>query len=1302
MRSFVSSINPLLGKGFLLHQGEKISSEEGEVTILSADLLLKGDYLRSGDDLVIQGKMGEQVVVEGYFSNGGSLPLLKTPAGAQLSPDVVLKLLINHQGVEVAGPADTLRIPGALGASIGTVDDLGAGGKVTAKGSDGSIRQLKVGDEIYKGDVIETVGRSYAGLRMKDDTSFQLGKETRAIIEDYQFEPADEKGQGGEGKFEATVTTGFFRYASGGLGKLGKGGHHSTIKTPTAQIGIRGSELQGQVESDGSSTFVHQSGILDVSDANGEGTVTLDTPGTATGVRFGAGAPTPVFEAPAALLASFEASMPPLPTFVEEARAEEVLEEGEEGEEEEEGEEDAEEGEDEEGDEEGEEGEEELLEEELQEELMEELEGLFDELGGEEEGLDELFGLLGGAEDGMAEGGLEEAMESLFGEEALAEFGADEAFGDFGLFGGEEGGEEGFAGETFDAGEMSGVFMDSFQDALIGALMDDGGEEDPFEEDGVEEDPAVLAMDAYMDALVDEYLDSLADSDEDDSDTDDPVAEDAVEQNSVPTLTVFLSAVDETAFGSEVEITLADLKAAGNEADSDGSVVGFQVMEVSSGSLKIGASSEAATDYDADTNNLIGVGYNAYWTPDSGAEGVQNAFTVVAEDDAGETSEVSVQATVTVQEQSSALKLDGSGDYVTLGDALNDVFGSSSNTFKVEVSLNPTTLATGVTNHGVSNVFFAKASDAYNDNLEIGVSSTGNLLLYIDTDNVDPSAVSFGPDGAIATGQYSDISVEYSSGEVTVVINGTTYTDSTWSAATYLDNSTGSLATIGASTHEDQYFTGGIKTVKIYQNDDLQSSYIFSGDNPLNDLSGTNHGTFVGDAEVAAIRTSLSFDGADDYLEATPDSGELLFSTNNALTAQAWVNLTPENYDFWLTMNEGSDIAYRFGSNSSGNLFWDQGYHQDKTSTDYTFTSSEWTHVVFTTELDPSTSVTTKVYVNGSLVATEVDTGAMATGLSELPEPTQILIGSGESGGTHNFKGSIDELAVWNQALDAEAVTALYNSGSGLDASSNSGDYDVYADNLVGYWKFDEGSGSTAGDSSGSANSATINGASWLVDPIVIDLDGDGVELVQASPTNSFSMVPDGSASPLNWISDDDALLVYDRNQNGRVDDITELFSEYYASGVDTGLGALSTLDGNGDGTLDHRDAQFSSLQIWQDQNGDGVSSVDELRSLSEISVSAIGLDAQQTPATILESQLLSTGLVQLEGGDSLNYSEVALAVTSSSVVDKLAIGDLLDEAGQSLAPDLVGAGVTSEGWSRIESLLSEMDDHHLKATVTL
>ncbi len=288
---------------------ESVLPEENSFTILSSELMLKGEYMRDGDDLIIRGDMGEEIRVEEYFS-GDNPPTLETPYGAIVLPETVQKLLVNSDSIEVAGPAGSLSIPGLLGDPIGTIDELGGDGKATAKGADGVVRTLNEGDPIYQDDVIETIGRSFANLRMMDDTSFQLGKETRAIIENYNYTPGVESGS-----FEATVISGFFRYASGKLGGLDKG-THTTIKTPTAQIGVRGSEMEGVIEEDGSSTFVHKDGILDVSDANGRGTVTLDEPGMATAVSSKPGAPAAAFEAPESLLKSFEEALPPPPDFV--------------------------------------------------------------------------------------------------------------------------------------------------------------------------------------------------------------------------------------------------------------------------------------------------------------------------------------------------------------------------------------------------------------------------------------------------------------------------------------------------------------------------------------------------------------------------------------------------------------------------------------------------------------------------------------------------------------------------------------------------------------------------------------------------------------------------------------------------------------------------------------------------------------------------------------------------------------------------------------------------------------------------
>ncbi|MCY2941978.1 MAG: VCBS domain-containing protein, partial [Planctomycetota bacterium] len=104
----------------------------------------------------------------------------------------------------------------------------------------------------------------------------------------------------------------------------------------------------------------------------------------------------------------------------------------------------------------------------------------------------------------------------------------------------------------------------------------------------------------------------------------------------------------------EVAITFAEILAAANEADIDGTVKAFVVTSVTSGTLRIGASALSATPWDPDFNCVINSSQNsdsvlnAYWTPDANVNGDQNAFNVVAQDNGGLTSETPVTITIGV------------------------------------------------------------------------------------------------------------------------------------------------------------------------------------------------------------------------------------------------------------------------------------------------------------------------------------------------------------------------------------------------------------------------------------------------------------------------------------------------------------------------------------------------------------------------------------------------------------------------------------------------------------------------------
>ena len=93
----------------------------------------------------------------------------------------------------------------------------------------------------------------------------------------------------------------------------------------------------------------------------------------------------------------------------------------------------------------------------------------------------------------------------------------------------------------------------------------------------------------------------------------------------------------------------------------------------------------------------------------------------------------------------------------------------------------------------------------------------------------------------------------------------------------------------------------------------------------------------------------------------------------------------------------------------------------------------------------------------------------------------------------------------------------------------------------------------------------------WPRDPIILDLDGDGLETVGLNANIYFDHDGDGVLTKTGWVGKDDALLVWDRNANGRIDTGAELFGDFTPLPNGTlapnGFAALAALDSNGDDT---------------------------------------------------------------------------------------------------------------------------------------
>ncbi|WP_272490883.1 calcium-binding protein, partial [Mesobacterium pallidum] len=229
----------------------------------------------------------------------------------------------------------------------------------------------------------------------------------------------------------------------------------------------------------------------------------------------------------------------------------------------------------------------------------------------------------------------------------------------------------------------------------------------------------------------------------------------------------------------------------------------------------------------------------------------------------------------------------------------------------------------------------------------------------------------------------------------------------------------------------------------------------------------------------------------------------------------------------------------------------------------------------------------------------------------------------------------------------------------------------------------------------------TADGAAWLagaairsakankwaegVDPLVIDLDGDGVETTEYLGSRVFFDLDDDLFAELTgWIGSDDGFLVRDLNDNGRIDDITEMFGARFEGGYDDlGQLDLAASGGNADGQLTAADAAWAELQVWRDLDSDGETDAGELFSLDALGI--VRFDLASDPLDILTPQgaeLLASGIVEFDTGATTRMFE-AIFESSDSYTEF---------AGQSgLAPWQQDLGVDSKGYGSMTSLAIAM-----------
>lgn len=136
--------------------------------------------------------------------------------------------------------------------------------------------------------------------------------------------------------------------------------------------------------------------------------------------------------------------------------------------------------------------------------------------------------------------------------------------------------------------------------------------------------------------------------------------------------------------------------------------------------------------------------------------------------------------------------------------------------------------------------------------------------------------------------------------------------------------------------------------------------------------------------------------------------------------------------------------------------------------------------------------------------------------------------------------------------------------------------------------------------------------------PIIIDTRGEGFHLTSAANGVTFDIKANGNPIPIGWTDAhyQNAFLALP-GPDGLIHNGKQLFGNFTpqpSSPHPNGFLALAVYDqpdkgGNGDGTIDGRDAIFSSLRLWIDKNHDGVCQPEELFTLPELGVFSLSLD---------------------------------------------------------------------------------------------
>ena len=161
-----------------------------------------------------------------------------------------------------------------------------------------------------------------------------------------------------------------------------------------------------------------------------------------------------------------------------------------------------------------------------------------------------------------------------------------------------------------------------------------------------------------------------------------------------------------------------------------------------------------------------------------------------------------------------------------------------------------------------------------------------------------------------------------------------------------------------------------------------------------------------------------------------------------------------------------------------------------------------------------------------------------------------------------------------------------------------------------------------------------------LIDPFVVNYSGKAAEL--SDMKFEFDLNADGQNEQISYLSPGSGFLVFDKNEDGIINDGSEMFGP--ATG--DGFSELAAYDEDNNNWIDENDSIYDKLALWHKSN-----EVDMLANLRESNVGAIYLgnvDSQfdlKNNANELYGRIQKTGMYLSEDGTAGTVQQIDMAV---------------------------------------------------------